>query len=129
MPRATVNTSDTERIDLKSCPEGYVLLKRLTYGQVLQRRDMVGNMVMEQKGKGQKIADMAVTMQMAQQKVGAFELANCVVEHNLEDEDGNLLNFKSLTILDTLDPRVGQEIAGHIDRMNQFEDEFPNSES
>lgn len=118
MPKATTNINETERFELKTLPEGYVVLRRLTYGEFMKRRQMTSNLSVS-GGKGRQ--DFEGVLELANQKVTEFEFASCVVEHNLEDENGDLLDFKNPIHLQMLDPRVGEEISSYIDKMNQFE--------
>lgn len=118
MPKATVDIQSTERHELKSCPEGFVVLRRLTYGEMLQRREMVKLAVTSAKGS----KDFQGELAMASAKTTEFEFKNCIVEHNLEDDNGNPLNFGSPVVLRTLDPRIGQEIEKLISDMNRFEE-------
>ena len=121
MPKATVST-DTIRHELKSCEGGFVVVKRLTYGQLLTRREMSMRMEFaEQKGRAAK-----AEMSMPQLEVTIFEFAHCVVEHNLEDESGRLLDFRKESDLVQLDPRIGDEIGSVLDKLNQFETELGN---
>jgi hypothetical protein len=115
MPRATV-TNDTERFDLKSCPEGYITLKRLTYGQLLERREMSTQMLLQGQGNS-----AGGELKVVQRAVAEFEFKHCIVDHNLEDDNGELINFSRPGVVMTLDPRVGEEIGQLIDKMNQFE--------
>lgn len=112
MPRATVDVNETTRHDLKSCPGGYVVLRRLSYGEYLQRREMVGRM----RFTGKKLDE--AEMVAANKIVTAFEFKNCIVEHNLEDDNGQLLDFRSDISLRRLDPRIGEEIGNLIDAMH-----------
>lgn len=116
MPKATLDLNDTKRFELKSLPEGFVVLKRMTYGQKLQRQEMA--MQMSLSGSSEK--DFGGALQMSQQAVAEFEFASCVVEHNLEDGEGTTLDFKNPINVRTLDPMVGEEIATYIDKMNTF---------
>lgn len=126
MPRATVDTDQTEKIDLKSCVGGYVALRRLTYGEFLQRREMVGEM----KVRGdRKTNDFEGALKMINRMVTEFEFSHCITDHNLEDESGTKLNFANPRALDKLDPRIGEEIGTHIDKMNQYQEELGNSET
>lgn len=118
MPRATVTLQDTERLELKTCEGGYVVLRRLTYGQMLERRQMTK---LEFSGRGNK--DIAGQMALANAQVQLYEFKNCIVEHNLEDENGRQLNFASPVDVQRLDPRVGTEIETKIGEMNNYEDE------
>jgi hypothetical protein len=118
MPRATVNAAVTERHDLKSLPDGYVVLRRLTYGQMVQRRAMMKLSVETGKNK-----DFKGEMAMASEEITRFEFTHAIVEHNLEDESGRTLNLGSPVDFAALDPRVGTEVETLITKMNNFDDE------
>jgi hypothetical protein len=68
-------------------------------------------------------------IKQAQTAVAAYELRTCVLEHNLEDNEGRLLDLKNPMSLDQLDGRIGEEIAAHIESMHNWETELPNSNS
>ena len=119
MPRATSNTQDTERHELRSCEGGFVELRRMTYGQVVQRREMMKLSLTSAKGS----KDFQGEMAMANQKITQYEFKHCIADHNLEREDGTKLNLGSPVDFDSLDPRVGQEIEGLIGKMNNFEED------
>lgn len=120
MPIAVNNTEDTITFDLKSAPpDGFVTLRRMTYGQIVQRRALM-KMSMDMSGKG-KNRDIKGEMAMASVEINNFEFKHCIVDHNLEKADGTKLNFGSPVDLQLLDPRVGQEIEKYITQMNQFE--------
>lgn len=118
MPSAVTSPNDTERKELQSLPEGYVVLRRMTYGQFLKRQELA--MGMSMSGDTKENLQMSATM--SQRKVAEFEFANCVVEHNLTDEEDKPLNFQDGKTLDRLDPRIGNEIGSYIDEMNQFDE-------
>lgn len=118
MPNATVKIDDTEKHDLKTLEGGFVVLRRMTYGEKLQRRQIA--MQMEMQGKG-KDAKMSLDMQVEQ--TALFEFSKLVVEHNLEDETGRNLNLGSPVDLVKLDPRIGDEIEALISDMNDFDSE------
>lgn len=119
MPVAVVDFKATEKFDLKSCLGGYVVLRRMSYGEKLSRTQMAMEMAIREGGKGQ--ADEAV-MKMMQSKVIEFEFANCIIDHNLEDENGKNLDFKNPINVGRLHPAIGEEINGIIDKMNTFEE-------
>lgn len=120
MPRATV-ASNTERFDLRTAPpDGYVLLRRLTYGEVLKRRDMGTKMQLDQNARGRS---QAITIDMIQTETTWFEFKSCIMDHNLEDESGRKLDFNNRVDFQNLDPRVAQEIEQFIAQMNGFGDE------
>jgi hypothetical protein len=122
MPVA-VRSIETERFDLKTLPEGFIVLRKMSYGQILQRRTMM-KLSLQMGGK-QK--DMQGEMAMANARVNEFEFRTCIVEHNLEKEEGVLLNFTNPVDVASLDPKVGQEIEEHINKMNNLEDEEDES--
>ena len=126
MVRATVDTEEIIHHDLKSLPEGFVKIKRLSYGAKLHRRAMVSKMTIQ--GGGKK-SDFAGEMSLINEAATQYDFANCIVDHNLDDAEGRKLNFKSVQDITSLDPRVGEEIDKYINELNNFEeedDEVPN---
>ncbi len=131
MPRATINTVETQRFDLKSLPKtedeeaGFVELRKLAYGQILERRDMGAKIAIEGLGDSRsKEEDLKVTTEMIQKAVTEFEFKHGIATHNLEDEHGTLLNFSNPNTVHALDPQVGQEISELIDEMNQWDSDL-----
>lgn len=129
MPVGTVSQT-TERKELKSLPPvagedgGYVVLKKLSYGQILLRRDMSSKMIMEQrarrKGRNADSDDVQkVEMELMQEVTRLYEFANCIVEHNITDAAGQPLDFSKQVHIKALSPQVGQEIETYIDEMNR----------
>lgn len=119
MPNATVNLETTERKELKSLQGAYVVLRRLSFGQMVQRRAMM-KLSIETSGASK---DFRGEMAMASEAITMFEFAHAIVEHNLEDASGRLLNLSSPVDFASLDPRVGTEIEELIQGMNDFSDE------
>lgn len=119
MPRATIDIQDTHKYDLKSLPGGFVVLRRLSYGEYLQRKEMMMQMRVQQQ---EKKGDAEMELSMANTKVATFEFKNCIVEHNLEDHAGALLDFRMAFTLTLLDPRVGEEIGDFIDDLHKAVD-------
>lgn len=118
MPRATVSANDTERYDLKTCEGGFVILRRLTYGEKLKRQEMSFGAAMKVDSGRKRQQSAEMVMDMAQTAATEFEFKNCIVEHNLEDDAGNLLDFRTAVHIHLLDPRIGEEIAEYINMMN-----------
>lgn len=115
-----VNT--TERCDLKSCPpDGYVVIRRMTYGEKLKRQSMMTKFKMEM-GRNKSDA-MNMDVDLDQEKVSMWEFANLIVEHNLTDENEKPLNFKNIADIARLGPVVGEEIQTQIDKLNSFEED------
>ena len=119
MPRATGNIADTQRFELKTCPEGYVILRRHLFGESLQRRQMAVDMRMEQ-GEGNKALTQ---IGMNSTDVTLFDFATQIVEHNLEDESGRALNFKTQFDVSLLSAPVGEEIVNLLEEINNWKRE------
>lgn len=129
MPRAVVTTEDQRRFELKTLPPsdgeegGFVVIRRMPYGEYLTRREMATAMTM--KGTD----NVEATINAMNAKVTEMEFAKCIVEHNLEDANGTLLDFRNrvAVAMAMLDPRIGDEIAKYIGEMNNFEEALKNS--
>jgi hypothetical protein len=119
MPVATTNITDTEHVELKSLPGGFVNLRRMAFGQIVARREMLKMSVDQQRGSKDFHGELA----LANAQITRFEFAHCVVDHNLEAPDGRKLNLGNPVDFDSLDPRVGQEIEAAISERNNFDDD------
>jgi len=127
MPNATTDQSKAEHYDLKTLPDGFVELRRLTYGEMLRRRD-IGSTMRAGQGRGRKAG---IEFDTDSLEIQHFEFSRCIVDHNLEDADGKPLNFKNTADIIKLDPRIAGEIEQLISDMNQppqdDEDDVPKS--
>ena len=119
MPRAVVNTI-TQHYDLKTLDEAYVELRRMPYGDWLHRSEIAFGMQMQgdSKNKNNAVANMNIN----QLVVAQFEFGRCIVDHNLEDENGNKLDFRNINTLQILDPRIGNEIGELIASLHEFDE-------
>lgn len=125
MPRATIRT-EAQRIELKSLEGGWVDIRQLPYYDMLVRRDRGGKLFFDAEQEGR--VEIATLQAWARQ----YEFEHCILDHNLEDEHGNKLDFSNELTLKTLDPRVGQEIEDAIDKLHNTEDDvkgFPSPAS
>jgi hypothetical protein len=125
MPVATTS-QEGERHDLKSLPEAFVVVKRMTYGQKLRRLEMASKMSVDMNRKDKSVKG---EMEMMQYKAALYDFRSCIVQHNLEKkvgEDLKLLDFNNETDFLILDPRVGDEINQLLDKLNNFEDNKGN---
>jgi hypothetical protein len=125
MPRATV-TTDTQHHDLKTCPEGYVVLKPMAYGIKLSRQSEAMKMSIKSESGPRKrgqTQNSETEIHMLQKAATQIDFQNCIVDHNLEDEGGRKLDFRIFSDIDNLDPRIGEEISTLIDEMNNFASE------
>lgn len=121
MPRA-MGIAQEEKFDLKSLPGGYVMLRRMTYGEKMERQGrMSGLKVQAQKGSKNFEGEIV----LANRRVTEYEFAICVLDHNLfkDEEETQRFDFKNPTDLVLLDGKIGEEIAVYIDRLNQFTEE------
>lgn len=101
---------DTKRIDLTTLPGGYVVVRKLTYGELLHVRDVGGRI---SGGQGQ-----AMQISMDNIAAQAYEFSKCIVEHNLEDAEGKPLNLGTAEGINRLLPDVGQEIEEALNDLN-----------
>jgi len=119
MPVAVANVEETQRFDLKSLPEAYVVLRRMTYGQQMERRTLT-KLSLDMGGKK---GDLKGELVMATREMNAYEFRHCIVEHNLCHSDGvTPLNFNNANDMAALDPKVGTEIEKLIADLNSFDE-------
>lgn len=123
MPRATAQVSETKRFDLESLPGGFVELRRMTFGQVLERQSMITMSFIQEQEKGTKNKVTRSELAAANVQVTVFEFTKSIVDHNLEDEGGRKLNLTTPADIQRLDPRVGQEIGRLISKYNRLDEE------
>jgi hypothetical protein len=117
MPKA-VAVDENHREELKSLPGGYVVVREMSYGERLSRSNLTGAMKVLKDVK----SDYAGEIAMQTEQMAYWDFGNLIVEHNLEDEDGRLLNFKNPADVKKLNPRVGDEVGTIIDKWNSFTD-------
>lgn len=122
MPDATRQV-ETIRRELKSCPpDGFVVLRQLSYDEMLERRDGGMKIMMEREGSSRNV-DPNMAVQIANKWSNHFTFPRCIVDHNLTDSNGVLLDFKHPeAVFKFLSPKVGAEIEKYIDELNQEED-------
>lgn len=120
MPDATIS-DEVIRKDLKSLKGAWVDLRPLPFGQMLERRDRASRMSMQ---TGQRGKDNKVDIDTMQTITRQYEFENCIVDHNLEDRAGVKLNFSNPATLRLLHPKVGGEIEGYIDELNQPDEDL-----
>jgi len=116
MPRAVAG-QETHRRDLKTVPEGYVVLRKLNYGEVLKRREMGQRFDIKEDEGGRPQGSMQVDME----RVAVFEFSRSITEHNLEDLDDRVLNFSDPADVVKLSPEVAAEIEEFISSLNGFD--------
>lgn len=130
MPKATVDPELHHR-DLKTCPDGYVKLRTLSFHEMEMRKDIAGRMYQEQsaadarKGKTQDEEMLRAYFESMNVKVTEFEFRNCIVEHNLfvDDAETQLINFDKPMHTWKLDPKIGEEIVKYITELTQIDED------
>lgn len=125
MPRATADLTKTVRKDLKSCPGGFVLLRKLNNGERLHRKDIASNV----QASGENEDEMSASIGINMSGVSQYEFQHSIVEHNLEDENGKTLNFHNKRDFDNLDGNIADEIDDYINKLNRGEDLDPSEGS
>jgi hypothetical protein len=121
MPIATANV-EGEKFDLKTLEGAWVMLRRLTYGEKLERQEGASKLLLNMD-RSQK--SMQGEMEMAQRTSTMYDFRRCILDHNLEKMVGGSavkMNFADPADLSILDPRVGEEIASLLDKLNNFEE-------
>lgn len=121
MPKAIVST-ETVHKDLITCEGGWVKLRRMSYGEKLERAQLATDMQIEMV-RGSKT--QRANVDIMQQQVALFDFAKCIVDHNLYEDDAETvkLDLSTKRGLTQLDPRIGDEIGKYIDELNNFDEE------
>lgn len=112
MPKAVANTEATFKYELASLPGGFVVLRKMNYGEILKRRDMSMKM---RAGEGREGPEVELT----NLKVMVFEFSKSIVDHNLEDEEERKLDLTNRDAVMRLDSRIAQEIETKIMELNE----------
>ena len=118
MPKATIS-SEPKRFDLQTAPpDGYVVLKRLNYGQTLKRQSISQQTEVSDDGpSGRAVGRIHVDLQ----GVAAFDFRYSIIEHNLQKDDGSPINFSNVADFADMDPDIAQEIDDYIIKFNGFD--------
>lgn len=120
MPIGVITNAVSDKLPLDSLPpDGYVIVRRMNYGEKLIRSNMAAKFLMSSPTKDSK--DFQGQLDMQTEEVAYWDFAHLVVEHNVQDLDGRTLNFQNRNDVRKLDGAVGEEIGRKID-------EFQNPE-
>lgn len=134
MPLAVV-LEKPERHDLKTCPGGYVMVRRMSFGEKLTRRGFNSKMDLEMN---RATKNAKSTIEIFNEATEIFDFMHCVVEHNLtklvnaktgqpcgeDDPDKKevLLDFMKETDIKLVASQIAEEIGTIIDKLNNFEE-------
>lgn len=123
MPVAVIVEESSGRVDLTTAPpDGYVVVRRMTYGEKLTRTGMATQMLFEQGENGSRSKDtFKGEMKIRTEEIALWDFSNLVIEHNLTDKNGIPLNFKNVEDVKKLHPKIGEEIGKIIDDFNDVE--------
>lgn len=138
MPNATV-VMEAKRFDLESMPAtdgeegGFIMARPLPFGMKLERRDKSLRMSMEQKstqtGRGNKARRaqeddiQKIDLETFNAWAFQYDVAYCIVDHNLTDVHGVQLDFANPMTIKILDPKVGTEIEQILATLNGDDEE------
>lgn len=117
MPKATVSAEPIHK-DLKTLPDGFVLIRQHGFGQTLSRRDKAARYLQEINPNSKPGDISTVEIDLLQEASTKYDFIHCIIDHNLEDDHGNKLDFNNPIAFDVLDPKTGMEIAYYIDEVN-----------
>jgi hypothetical protein len=119
-------TGGSERFDLRTLPEGFVVIRRMNYGQKLTR----GALSDKLRFTGSKKAkDIQGEIDLMQKQIAVWEWANLIESHNLQDKDGRELNFQNQADIEKVDARIAEEISTRIGEINNFEEDLDAEET
>jgi hypothetical protein len=135
MPLAVV-LDVPERKELKTVPTGFVTIRRMSYGEKLQRRGYNSKMEMQMGGRGGGATSI---IDIFKEETELYDFSHCIVDHNLtkwvhrqtgqplvdpKDPEGveAPLDFKKPMDVKLLEGRVAEEIGKLIDELNNFEE-------
>jgi hypothetical protein len=117
MPKATVDMAP-QMLSLKSVEGGSITVRPLSYGQKKARADIATRMYSEVDEDQGKARDNRMYMDMLNRATTVYDFSHCILDHNLEDDQGRQLNFGNEATLDVLDPRIGTEIENILAKIN-----------
>jgi hypothetical protein len=117
------------RKELKTAPpDGFVMLRRLPYDELLKRREMASKLVTQSstrrpRNRQEREENTRTTIELAQVATREYEFANCIADHNLT-VGGNPVDFGNPRMAFKLvAPQVLQEIELYLSELNLETDE------
>ena len=120
MPIAVVTNTTSDPMPLLTAPpDGFVIVRRMNYGEELKRSGMAAKLLMN---ANKDTKDFQGEIDMQTEEVAYWDFANLIVEHNLQDATGRLLNFKNRADVNMLSGAVGKEVGQIIDDFNAVKD-------
>lgn len=126
IPKATISL-EPRRFDLKTLPEGYVELRRMSYGELMTSQDLAYQVQMRANEADASSPEVGLTV--TRMAITEYQFRTCIVSHNLEDQTSRALDFSRAMDVHMLDSNVGQEISDIIDREHNWKQKYPNSQT
>lgn len=123
MPIGTVDPNKYDRFDLKTLPDGYVMLRPLPFGMKLERRDKATKMSMEAAAGRGSDSTQKFELETLSKWSRAYDFKHCIGEHNITDVNDVQLDFGNPMTLQLLNPKLGSELESLIDKLNEDESE------
>lgn len=125
MPIATAS-AEPQRFDLKTLPDAYVCIRRMTHGEKIHRQGLVNKAKFSHK-RGTR--DTSIEMEIINEHVTLYTWAKVITEHNLEyltnssdPTSAARLDFSKPEHVRMVDGQVAEEINTHIDSIVNFEE-------
>lgn len=124
MPIVVVTDNISEKMPVVSAPpDGYVVVRRMNYGEELSRSAKATKLLVGGSGNGkQNKDDFQGEVDIQTEAIALWDFANLIVEHNFQDVDGRTLNFKNVQDVKKLPANIGREIGTIIDDFNNVEE-------
>jgi hypothetical protein len=118
MPVGTVNREPVGPFPLEKLPDGFVTIVKMSYGETLKVGQMQAKMRARSRQEGMEVEMETLLTQ-------AYIFKRCVVDHNIEKEDGSKFDLGNVNDLMNLDPAVGAEVEELVSKLNDSEDMAP----
>jgi hypothetical protein len=127
-------TGGTERFDLKTLSEGFVVIRRMNHGQKMTRGSLSDKM---RFSSSKKSKDVQGEIDLMQREITIWEWTNLIEDHNLEEyinprkpEEGTRkLDFNRQIDIEKVDAKIAEEISTYISEINNFEADTEDEES
>jgi hypothetical protein len=120
MPNASVSTVPT-KFELKTLPGAFVSIRRMTYGEKLDRLEKSADQEMTRDDKNKSVK---VDVKNRIRRTQELDFGRCIVDHNLTWTNGDYevpFDFKNdPTAFDRFDPIIAEEIGTYIDSLNNY---------
>ena len=127
-------TGGSERKNLKTLADAYVVIRRMNHGQKMTRGSLSDKM---RFSGSKKSRDVQGEIDLMQREITLWEWMNLIEDHNLEEyinprkpEEGTRkLDFSRPADIEKVDARVAEEISTYIGELNNFEDDVDDEGS